>query len=120
MRLAVCGGSAGETERICSWISQYCQTCGCPVELCPIQTPKQLRQDTRSFYAAFIGFGDSTGFLAARELRDRDRQCRIVLIDDTSRYAIRGHRIHATYFIVRPLEAWQIVHSMELIMGRRA
>ena len=120
MRVAVCGGCAGEVEQICSWVSQYCQVCGCPVELCPIGTVKQLRQDTRSFYAAFIGFGDSAGFLAARELRDRGRQCRIVLIDDTSRYVIRGHRIHATYFIVRPLEMWHIVRSMDLIMGRRA
>ena len=82
--------------------------------------PSKHHSSSGSFYAAFIGFGDSAGFLAARELRDRDRQCRIVLIDDTSRYAIRGHRIHATYFIVRPLEAWHIVHSMELILGRRA
>lgn len=120
MRLAVCGCCAGETEQICGWISRYCQVCGCPVELCRICTPQQLRQDTRSFYAAFIGFGDSTGFLAARELRDRDRQCRIILIDDTNRYTIRGHRIHATYFIIRPLEARHIMHSMDLIMGRRA
>jgi len=120
MRVAICGSCAQETDQVSSWISQYCQAFGCAVEPCPIRTPEQLRQDTRSFYAAFIGFGDSTGFLAARELRDRDRDCRIVLIDDTSRYAIRGYRIHVTDFIVRPLEARHIVHSMDLILRRGA
>ena len=118
MHLAVCGNCAQETEQICSWITQYCQASGCAVGLWPVRTPEQLRQECVS--AAFIGFDDTTAFLAARELRDRDRNCRIIIINDTSRYAIRCHRIHALYFIVRPLKTWHIVRSMELILGRRA
>lgn len=119
MRIAVCGSCAWEAERICGWIDQYCHACGCLAELCRHQTPEQLRQDQRGFFAAFIGFGGETGFRTARELRDRDRQCRIVILDDTSRYAVQGHRIHATYFIVRPLEAWHITRSLDLILGWR-
>ena len=42
--------------------------------------------------------------MRARRLREEDRNCRVILLDDTDRYAIRGLRIHLTDFVVRPLE----------------
>lgn len=116
MRLAVCG-DAHENERVRGWIEQYCRTCRLPAEIVCILSPEELAGRARPgvFQAVFIGFGDSAGFLAARALRDRDRRCQIVLIDDTDRYAIQSLRIHAANFIVRPVQARHIVRSMELI-----
>lgn len=121
MRLAVCGG-AYENEQIRSWISQYCRACRLPAEIECILSPKELasRAAPGVFQAAFIGFGDSAGFLAARALREADRRCQIVLIDDTDRYAIQSLRIHAANFVVRPLQARHIVRSMELICWNMA
>ncbi|MBE7004302.1 MAG: hypothetical protein E7425_08480 [Ruminococcaceae bacterium] len=56
------------------------------------------------FRGAVVGFGDVKGFLCARRVREEDSGCRVILLDDTDRYAIRGMRIHLTDFLVRPLE----------------
>ena len=40
---------------------------------------------------------------------------RVVLLDDTDRYAIRGLRIHLTDYLVRPLEEQQFRSAMERI-----
>jgi len=82
-------------------------------------TPEAFLQGGR-FEAAFLGFGGSTGFLAARALRDRDRSCRVVLIDDTPEYAVQSLRIHCTDFILRPVSFSKVVQSMRLITGRGA
>lgn len=121
MRLAVCGG-ARENEQVRGWIEQYCRTCRLPAEIACIRSPEELasRAAPGVFQAAFIGFGDSAGFLAARALRDADRRCQIVLIDDTDRYAIQSLRIHAANFIVRPIQARHIAQSMELIRWNMA
>ena len=56
------------------------------------------------FYGAVVGYGDVKGFLCARRVREEDPECRVILLDDTDRYAIRGLRIHLTDYMVRPLE----------------
>ena len=51
-----------------------------------------------------MGYGDVKGFLCARRIREEDKACRVILLDDTERYAIRGLRIHLSDFLLRPLE----------------
>ena len=67
---------------------------------------------------SFHWAGRYKGFLAARTLRQVDKRCAIVLIDDTPQYAVQGVRLHFTDFIVRPVEFRHIVRSMHLILGR--
>ena len=56
--------------------------------------------------------GDVKGFLCARRLREEDSGCRVILLDDTERYAIRGLRIHLSDFLLRPLAG-----SQELLLS---
>ena len=65
----------------------------------------------------FLGFGGSTGFYQARLLRERDRRCRIILVDDTPEYAVRCVRLHCTDFILRPVDFRRVVQSMRLALG---
>lgn len=67
---------------------------------------------------AYIGFGSSTGFLAARALQERDRACRIILMDDTTQYAIQGLHLHFADFILRPVEFRHVARSMRLALER--
>ena len=82
-------------------------------------TPQQLsRQMPGAIQIAYIGFGSSAGFLAARALRERDRACRIILIDDTTQYAIQGLHLHFADFILRPVEFRHVTRSMRLALER--
>ena len=50
-------------------------------------------------------------------LRERDHNCRIVLVDDTQQFAVQGVRIHCTDLIIRPVEFRHVVRSMRLVTG---
>ncbi len=117
MTVAVCEHSAEAAKWLRSCVEEYCALYHVPLALECFTTPEAFAQGGR-FEAAFLGFGGSTGFLAARALRDRDRSCRVVLIDDTSEYAVKSLRIHCTDFILRPVTFSKVVQSMRLLTGR--
>ena len=52
-------------------------------------------------------------------LRERDPDCKIILVDDTQEFAVRGMRLHCTDFILRPVEFRHIVRSMNLALRGR-
>ena len=51
-----------------------------------------------------------------RQLRERDSNCKIILVDDTQEFAVQGMRLHCTDFILRPVEFRHIVRSMNLAL----
>lgn len=119
MKLAVCTAQAEERDRLCEWLGRYCRLCSLPMTVECIDTPQQLsRQMPGAIQIAYIGFGSSAGFLAARALRERDRACRIILIDDTTQYAIQGLHLHFADFILRPVEFRHVTRSMRLALER--
>lgn len=117
MKVAVCDNGSAGAEQLCAWIAQYGVLYHLPLSLRCFLRPECFASCCETFNIVFLGFGGSTGFLAARALRDRDRSCRIILIDDTPEYAIRGVRIHCTDFILRPVEFRHVVRSMRLATG---
>lgn len=119
VRVAVCDNSSASAGLIQNWICQYCALYGYEVSLRIFLFPNSFSICPDSFEVVICGFGGGTGFLTARSLRERDRNCKIVLIDDTPEYAIRSIRIHCTDFILRPVEFPKIVHCMHLVTGRR-
>ena len=119
MKLAVCTAQAEEQARLCDWIEQYCRLRSLPAAVVRISTPQELsRQAPGAIQIAYIGFGSSAGFLAARALQERDRACHIILIDDTTQYAIQGLHLHFADFILRPVEFRHVARSMRLALER--
>lgn len=119
MRFVVCTKQAEERTQLCRWIERYCALCNLPAGVVCVDTPAQLAQfQPGGIQVAFIGFGGGTGFLAARALRERDRACRIILIDDTAEYAINGLHLHFADFILRPVEFRHVVRGIRLAMER--
>lgn len=106
MQIAVCCSDENELERVSALID----------DLCARTKRKATAVTFRSedvFWAAFwpgrfhgiiIGYGDVKGFLCARRVREEDSSCRVILLDDTDRYAIRSLRIHLSDYLVRPME----------------
>ena len=45
-----------------------------------------------------------------------DSACRVILLDDTDRYAIRGLRIHLTDYLVRPLEEYRLRSAVDHLL----
>lgn len=118
MRIAVCGARTVQREQLCRWIVEYAALQGLTVTVARLDTPEQLSlQASGSFQIAYIAYGGIAGFRAARMLRERDKCCRIILIDDTQQYAIAGLRLHFTDFILCPISFEQVVRSMRLALG---
>ena len=105
MRIAVCSSDENEIERICSLLD------ACTVAVCGEVTVDVFRAEDAfwdvfrpgCFYGVVAGYGDVKGFLFARSLREQDSDCRVILLDNTDRYAIRGLRLHIGDFLVRPV-----------------
>ena len=106
MQVAVCCPGARETRWICKKIEERAAETRRSAEAVPFHTEEELWQAFAPgrFRGAVVGYGDVKGFLCARRVREEDEGCRVILLDDTDRYAIRGLRIHLTDFLVRPLE----------------
>ena len=106
MQVAVCCPDAEEVRQICSLIEERAAEAHMDARATGYRSEDALWRDFRPgrFQAAVVGYGDVKGFLCARRLREEDSACRVILLDDTDRYAIRGLRIHLNDYLVRPLE----------------
>ena len=119
MNIAVCENSAAAAEQLRGWIEQYCRLYRVPVILqCFLSASAFSAHDGR-FDIVYLCCGGNAGLCQARQLRERDPDCRIILVDDTQTFAIQGMRLHCTDFILRPVEFRHIVRSMNLALGRR-
>ena len=111
--------SPGADERRWDWMWEVCSLDQVPAVLEWFSSPDGFAEEPESFDIVYMGFGGSSGFSQARQLRDRDRECRIILVDDTPEFAIRGMRLHCVDFILRPVQFRNVVRSMGLALGRR-
>ena len=121
MCMAVCGVSRTETEQLRSWIEQYCRDRKTGIELRVMDSMDEFWADYAPGAYSFAVFGleDIAGFLAARRLREKDRNCRILLIADTDRYALQCVRLHVTDFILRPVTRSRLERGLDLLLSQR-
>ena len=119
MNIAVCENSTAAAEQIGSWIKQYCRLYHVPAVLNCFPSPTAFSSHEGRFSIVYLCSGGSTGFCLARQLRERDPDCKIILVDDTQEFAVRGMRLHCTDFILRPVEFRHIVRSMNLALRGR-
>lgn len=106
MRVAVCCSDTNELSRVCTLVERCGAENHIGVEAVAFRREDALWAEFRPgrFQGAVVGYGDVKGFLCARRLRESDSACRVVLLDDTEHYAIRGLRIHLSDFVLRPAE----------------
>ena len=105
LRIAVCNADENEIERICSLLEACAAAAFRRAEIDVFRTEDLFWDVFRPgcVHGVIACYGDVKGFLLARSVRERDRDCRVILLDDTDRYAIRGLRIHVDDFLVRPV-----------------
>ena len=117
MRVAILEPSMEESRNLRDWIADYSQRRAVPMELVWTSGREDFRQRFRPncFRGVVIAYGGVAGFLEARRVRELDRDCRLVVIDDTERYAIQCYRFHVTDFLIRPIGAAQVFRSMDRI-----
>lgn len=119
MRIAVCEHSRTVAQQLCKWIGQYCDLYQIPAAVHSFLSPMEFSSCKERFDVVFMAFGGVTGFAQARQLREADRECGIVLIDDTQEFAVCCVRLHCADFILRPVEFCHVVRSMRLALGGR-
>ena len=118
MRFAVCSSDENEIERICSLLAECSSGTGNMVTVLAFRTEEDFREAFRPGYfcGVVIGYGDQRGFLLARRVREEDGGCRVILLDDTDRYALRGLRIHIYDFLLRPVEDYRLRAALERML----
>lgn len=118
MLLAVLAGSRAEADAICERIRDTRPGHSGKAEPVPFTTLDDFVSSLLygRCRAAVIALGDSAGFLAARRLRELERNCPILMIDDTERYALQCVRIHVTGFLVRPVSDEQLERGVTLLL----
>ncbi len=116
MNIAVCENNVVSAERLCSWIEQYCRLYQVPAVLRCFFSAAEFFAHGERFDIVYFCAGGSAGFCQARQLRERDPQCRIILVDDTQEFAVKGMHLHCTDFILRPVEFRHIVRSMDFAL----
>ncbi len=106
MQIAVCCPGGEEADRICRMIEEQASAARKNAAAVAFRSEDAFWRAFAPgrFCGAVVGYGDVQGFLCARRVREEDKACRVILLDDTDRYAIRGLRIHITDYLVRPLE----------------
>ncbi|MBQ2697499.1 MAG: hypothetical protein IJF59_02390 [Clostridia bacterium] len=114
MLVAVCTRDKAEQESLSKWIRQYCEVYGIACDLFVAAAPEELFQPGHSFQLVFSGLGGQEGFNLTRRLREADKRCRIVMIDDTAQFAIQGIRLHVSDYIVRPVDFKKLARAMKL------
>ena len=116
MNIAVCENSTHGAEQMRVWIEQYCRLYHIPAALECFSSSQAFSTRQGRFDIVFLCAGGSAGFCQARQLRERDSNCKIILVDDTQEFAVQGMRLHCTDFILRPVEFRHIVRSMTLAL----
>ncbi len=119
MNIAVCENSAAAAEQMRGWIEQYCRLYRIPAVLECFPSAAAFSARGGRFDIVYLCTGGNAGFYQARQLRERDSQCKIILVDDTQAFAVGGMRLHCTDFILRPVEFRHIVRSMNLALRGR-
>lgn len=117
MRIAICDNSRAAAEQLGKWVEQYCVLYHLTFSLQCFSSADSFSACSLPFDIVYLAFGGDSGFFQARLLRERDKDCQIILVDDTREYIIRSVRIHCTDFILRPVTFEQIVRSMNLATG---
>lgn len=116
MNIAVCENSAAAAEQMRIWIEQYCRLYHVPAVLQCFCSSAAFAVHKHPFDIVYLCTGGSAGFYQARQLRERDANCKIILVDDTQEFAVASMRLHCTDFILRPVQFRHIVRSMSLAL----
>lgn len=119
VNIAVCENSAAAAEQLRGWIEQYCRLYRIPVVLECFFSSVSFSDRGREFDIVYLCCGGRTGVYQARQLREKNPDCKIILVDDTQEFAIQGMRLHCTDFILRPVEFRHVVRSMNLALRGR-
>ena len=118
MQVAVCCPDEGEVRRICSLVEEQAAEVHRHAEAVGFSSEDALWRSFQPgrFRGAVVGFGDVQGFLCARRVRESDSACRVILLDDTDRYAIRGLRLHLSDLLVRPVEEQRLRAAIRRVL----
>ena len=91
VNIAVCENSAAAAEQMRNWIGQYCRLYHVPAVLECFPSAAAFSARGGRFDIVYLCTGGSTGFFQARQLRERDSECRIILVDGHPGLCRAGH-----------------------------
>ena len=116
MWIAICEQNQVQRDQLCSWVWQTCSLYSFEPELTAYRDVQELLDALRlrRFDIILLSADGPEGFLAVRQLRERDRQARIIFLTDTNRYTVMGVRLHLSDYVVKPLEFQRISQSLKL------
>lgn len=119
MRIVVCAGTQAGAERLCTWIEGRCRQHRLHWEVLAVVGLEAFwtQYAPDRIQCLYLDVGDASGFAAARRLREGNKNCPIVLVSDTDRFAIRSLRIHVTDYLIHPLSQVRVERSVDRVLS---
>lgn len=115
---AVVEDSAQDQERLVSSLVRFGKETGNQVQIDNYLTAEQLLRDYHARYDVIffdIGLPGMDGMKAAAELRKLDRRVYLIFVTDMAQYALKGYKVGALDYFVKPVSYYDVKLRMDYI-----
>lgn len=122
LKIAVVENEEKDMENLCGFLRQYCGENNIDLLLDTFQDGIGLASEYRGGYDCIfldIMMPLLNGMDTAEKIRTFDSSVPIVFTTNLAQYAIRGYKVNAMDFLVKPLQYFDIVYEMEKIRARQ-
>lgn len=120
INIAICDDNIEELETISSILSKNIKDVGIPFKISSFSDGQDLIEHINSSKQNFdIIFLDiymkfSNGIDIAREIRDFDKECKIIFITSSKEHAIDSYDVRAFHYILKPIEEEKFRNAIKL------
>ena len=118
LRIAIFDETKSRREDATRMISAYYKTKGYCTEIKQFKDAKAFTASfqTNIFSAVFIGMNCMRDVDVAWVIRDRDKECPLVIISHDGDYSLEGYRLDAAGYLLEPLNEQKVYLALDLIM----
>lgn len=116
--IAVVEDDAEQAERMCSYLEKYEKEKGIALEVIVFRNGIDFLTDyTHEFSAVFldIQLPMMDGMSVAERLRQKDEDVLIVFVTNMAQYAIKGYKVNALDFLVKPVSEFEVFMELDKI-----
>ncbi len=123
IRLAFCDDDPAMLRQLGDLLQSYRQQRGCPLEYTAYQSPLELLASVErgvSYHVILLDvlMPGENGMDAARELRARDDNVKLIFLTSSPEYAVQSYTVGAFYYQLKPVRQDDFFHLMDQVLAQ--
>lgn len=108
MRIAVCDDDEREIEHLSELITEYQVSCGASLECHFFHNSIDFLCDVKGgeydLVLLDVVMPDVSGIKAAQELREKDKNVKIIFISSSPEFAVESYSVDAYHYLLKPID----------------